>query len=100
MLAVGVPHRIRTGSAPLVTIAEIAPVGRVSARAVPSIDTCWSLIAPDDDVKVGASYVAGAEAIDVESKFISKAGEDNELRAAKYQESIAWYNGMTADMFS
>ena len=63
-------------------------------------NTCWSLIAPDDDVKVGASYVAGAEAIDVESKFISQADDSSETRAANYQESIDWYNGITADMFS
>ena len=46
------------------------------------------------------SYVAGAEAIDVESKFISQADDTSETRAANYQESIDWYNGMTADMFS
>ena len=63
-------------------------------------NTCWSLIAPDDDVKVGASYVAGAELIDVESKFISQADDSSETRAANYQESIDWYNGITADMFS
>ena len=63
-------------------------------------NTCWSLIAPDDDVKVGASYVGGAEAIDVESKFISQADDSSETRAANYQESIDWYNGITADMFS
>ena len=63
-------------------------------------NTCWSLIAPDDDVKVGASYVAGAEAIDVESKFISQADDSSDTRAANYQESIDWYNGITADMFS
>ena len=63
-------------------------------------NTCWSLIAPDDGIKVGASYKAGDKKIDVVSKFISKTGESAETRKTTYEESIDWYNGMTADMFS
>tara|TARA_B100000029_G_C17499115_1_gene932035 strand:+ start:161 stop:1468 length:1308 start_codon:yes stop_codon:yes gene_type:complete len=63
-------------------------------------NTCWSLIASNDGIKVGASYEAGSEKIDVTSKFISKTGEDSALRKATYEESIGWYDGMTSDMFS
>lgn len=63
-------------------------------------NTCWSLIAANDGVKVGASYKAGSEAIDVVDKFISQNGEDAATRKATYEESEGWYAGMTADMFS
>ena len=63
-------------------------------------NTCWSLVATNDGVKVGASYKAGAEKIDVTSKFISKTGESSDLRKATYEESIGWYEGITSDMFS
>ena len=35
-------------------------------------NTCWSLIATNDGVKVGANYKAGSEKIDVVDKFVSK----------------------------
>jgi len=63
-------------------------------------NTCWSLIATNDGVKVGASYKAGSEKIDVVDKFISQGDEDAALRKTTYEESIGWYNGITADMFS
>ena len=63
-------------------------------------NTCWSLIATNDGIKVGASYKAGDSKIDVVSKFVSKNGESAETRKATYEESIDWYNGMTADMFA
>lgn len=63
-------------------------------------NTCWSLIATNDGVKVGANYNAGAEKIEVVDKFISKTGEDEALRKATYEESEGWYKGITSDMFS
>ncbi|MCP4183807.1 MAG: FAD-dependent oxidoreductase [Hyphomicrobiales bacterium] len=63
-------------------------------------NTCWSLISANDGIKVGASYKAGSEKIDVVDKFISKNGEDAATRKATYEESEGWYAGMTADMFS
>ncbi len=62
-------------------------------------NTCWSLIAADDGIKVGAAYEAGPEKIDVTSKFISKTGEDADLRKATYEESVGWYDAISADMF-
>jgi sulfide dehydrogenase [flavocytochrome c] flavoprotein subunit len=63
-------------------------------------NTCWSLIATDDGVKVGANYKAGAESIEVVDKFISQGDESAELRKSTYEESEGWYKGITSDMFS
>jgi hypothetical protein len=62
-------------------------------------NTCWSLIAPDDGVKVGAAYEANDEKIASVSSFISQTGEDAALRKQTYEESIGWYAGITSDMF-
>lgn len=62
-------------------------------------NTCWSLIGTDDGVKVGATYKATDEKIAKVDGFISQTGEDADLRKQTYEESIGWYNGITADMF-
>ncbi len=62
-------------------------------------NTCWSLIAAGDGVKVGASYKATDEKIAKTDGFISKTGESAELRNATYEESLGWYAAITADMF-
>lgn len=62
-------------------------------------NTCWSLIDTNDGVKVGATYEATAEKIAKVDGFVSQTGESDELRAATYQESIGWYDGIIADMF-
>lgn len=62
-------------------------------------NTCWSLIAPNDGVKVGARYQAGAESIESVESFISQTGESDELRKATYEESESWYAAMTDDLF-
>ncbi len=63
-------------------------------------NTCWSLIATNDGVKVGANYTAGEDKIEVADSFISQTGEDAATRQATYEESEGWYAGITADMFS
>jgi len=62
-------------------------------------NTCWSLIATDDGVKVGANYEATAEKIAKTDGFISKTGEAADLRKQTYEESVGWYAGITADIF-
>ncbi|NVK30841.1 MAG: FAD-dependent oxidoreductase [Gammaproteobacteria bacterium] len=62
-------------------------------------NTCWSLVATDDGIKVGASYEATAEKIAQISGFVSQTGEDAALRKKTYEESIGWYDGITSDMF-
>ncbi len=62
-------------------------------------NTCWSLIATNDGVKVGAAYKAGDTKIEPTSKFISKTGEADDLRKQTYEESEGWYAGITKDIF-
>jgi len=61
-------------------------------------NTCWSLIATNDGVKVGATYEATPEKIAKVDGFISKTGETADVREATYIESEGWYAGITADM--
>jgi len=63
-------------------------------------NTCWSLIAENDGVKVGATYEATAEKIAKVDGFISQTGEDAATRKATYEESVGWYSGITTDMFN
>ena len=63
-------------------------------------NTCWSLLAPDDGVKVGATYEATEEKIAKVDGFVSQTGEDAATRKATYEESVGWYAGITADMFN
>ena len=61
-------------------------------------NTCWSLIAPNDGVKVGATYEATPEKIAKVDGFISQTGETSDVRKATYEESEGWYTGITTDM--
>jgi sulfide dehydrogenase [flavocytochrome c] flavoprotein chain len=63
-------------------------------------NTCWSLLAPDDGVKLGADYVPNAGKLAAEGGFISAPGESAELRRQTYLESVDWYERITADMFA
>ncbi len=63
-------------------------------------NTCWSLLAPDDDVKIGANYAPKDGKLDPSGSFVSQPGEAQDVRKQNYQESIAWYANITADMFA
>lgn len=67
-------------------------------------NTCWSLVAPNDSVKVGASYQAGEkdgkQMLVASGGFVSKVGEDAKMREEQFKESEGWYSGITADMFA
>jgi NADPH-dependent 2,4-dienoyl-CoA reductase/sulfur reductase-like enzyme len=62
-------------------------------------NTCWSLIAAEDGVKVGAAYEPTEEKIASVESFISQTGEDAALRQQTYEESLGWYAGIVSDMF-
>ena len=62
-------------------------------------NTCWSLIATEDGVKVGAAYQATDEKIAKTSGFISKTGETAALRKETYEESLGWYAAISEDIF-
>lgn len=83
-------------------VAAAAIVGDLTGAEVGPANyanTCWSLIATDDGVKVGAQYEAVDGKIASTSKFISQTGEEADLRKTTYLESLGWYAGITADMF-
>lgn len=74
----------------------------LSSRVFPArySNTCWSLIATDDGVKVGASYAPGDDGtIQSTSTFISQGDEDAALRKVTYEESVGWYSSIITDMF-
>lgn len=63
-------------------------------------NTCWSLIETDDTVKVGGRYEPKDGKIAAVETFISKTGEPADLRRQNQIENMAWYESITADMFS
>lgn len=63
-------------------------------------NTCWSLVAPDDCIKVGANYTAKEGKLAPEGSFVSKAGEDAGLRKQNFAEAVGWYDGIITDMFA
>jgi NADPH-dependent 2,4-dienoyl-CoA reductase/sulfur reductase-like enzyme len=78
-------------------LASLAQGGRSEARYR---NTCWSLVAPDDSVKISADYAPDGTRLEVLDGFVSQTGEPPELRRQNYLESIAWYASITADMFA
>jgi len=81
--------------------ANAVRAGLTSSKKFPArfANTCWSLISTDNGVKVGAKYEATDAKIAKTSGFISKTGENVELRKRTYEESLGWYAGITKDMF-
>ncbi|WP_210208695.1 NAD(P)/FAD-dependent oxidoreductase [Rhodoplanes roseus] len=62
-------------------------------------NTCWSILAPDDTVKVGGRYEAKDGAIAEVEGFVSKTGETADLRRQTSEENMGWYSGIVADIF-
>jgi NADH dehydrogenase FAD-containing subunit len=63
-------------------------------------NTCWSLITPDDCIKVGGRYEAAEGKIKEVEGFVSKTKESPELRKQTLEENLGWYAGITTDIFS
>jgi NADPH-dependent 2,4-dienoyl-CoA reductase/sulfur reductase-like enzyme len=63
-------------------------------------NTCWTTLAPEDTVKIGASYEPTEEKIAKVDGFISEVGESAEVRAQTRAEADAWYASFTEDVFS
>ena len=62
-------------------------------------NTCWSLLAPDDSVKVGATYEVRDGAIHSKGGFLSELDDPAEVRAENARDAESWYSGLTAEMF-
>lgn len=67
-------------------------------------NTCWSMLAPNDSVKIGADYapgdLKGKHALVASNSFISQTGESAALRRETYEESLAWFQTLTDDIFA
>ncbi|MGI9407106.1 MAG: FCSD flavin-binding domain-containing protein [Hyphomicrobiaceae bacterium] len=61
--------------------------------------TKWSLIATNNAIKMGASYVVSKDGVVPVSSFVSEPKEPAAIRAKNFKESLAWYEAMTKDMF-
>jgi NADPH-dependent 2,4-dienoyl-CoA reductase/sulfur reductase-like enzyme len=74
----------------------------IGARVFPAryTNTCWSLIETDDTVKIGGTFEPKDGRIASVTPFVSKTGEDPELRRQTQAENMGWYAGIIADMFS
>jgi hypothetical protein len=57
-------------------------------------------VAPDDCVKIGANYAPEGGKLAASGSFVSQPGEDAQVRKQNYQESVAWYESITTDMFA
>jgi NADPH-dependent 2,4-dienoyl-CoA reductase/sulfur reductase-like enzyme len=78
----------------------LAALGRAERVEPRYRNVCWSLVAPEDSVKLGASYAPGGGKLQPSEGFISQAGEPAEVRRQNYLESVAWYTSITTDMFA
>ncbi|OPF96045.1 Sulfide dehydrogenase [flavocytochrome c] flavoprotein chain [Rhodopseudomonas palustris] len=63
-------------------------------------NTCWSVVAQDDTVKIGGRYEPKDGKIAEIEGFVSKTGEDAGIRLQTSEENMGWYAGITADIFS
>lgn len=67
-------------------------------------NTCWSIVAPGDAIKIGADYASGnlpgnRKGLVPSNSFISKPGESAEERRAVYAEAFAWYPTLIGQIF-
>lgn len=67
-------------------------------------NTCWSLLAADDSIRIGADYTAGEHDgkpyLAPHDPFVSQKGEGPEVRRKNYLEGLAWYHAVIADAFN
>ena len=63
-------------------------------------NTCWSLVAPNDCVKIGANYVPKGGKLEASEGFVSQRDEPATLRQQNFEESLGWYSNIASDMFA
>jgi len=78
----------------------LADITKQTRSAAPYHNTCWSLLAPDDSVKIDASFALNNGRLEPFNGFVSQPGEAAELRKQNYLESLAWYEAIMSDMFA
>lgn len=74
------------------------------AESVSLQNTCWSALAPNDSAIIGASYkpadVNGSEQLLADDPYVSKPGESAEIRQQNYEDSVAWYETLTREVYA
>ncbi len=83
--------------AAMVVCSELAGGPAFPARY---FNTCWSLVGPDDAIKVGGRYEPRDGRIAATETFISQPGENDEVRRQTQAENMAWYEAISADIFT
>jgi sulfide dehydrogenase [flavocytochrome c] flavoprotein chain len=78
-------------------LAELSKKDKFPARYR---NTCWSLLAPDDCVKIGANYAPKDGKFDPSGGFVSQKGEAADLRKKNAEEAVGWYDGIITEMFA
>lgn len=82
-------------------LADLAGAERFPARYR---NTCWSLLAADDSIKIGGSYKPGEKDgkayLEPSDTFVSQPGESAEVRKKNCAEGRAWYHAIIADAFN
>jgi len=63
------------------------------------VNTCWSMIAADDTVKVGGRYEPREGRIAAIDSFVSQPRESEALRKDNQAENIGWYAAIIEDIF-
>lgn len=67
-------------------------------------NTCWSLLAAEDSIKIGGDYTPGEKdgkpILTPHDPFVSQKGETAETRRKNYAEGLAWYHAIIADAFN
>ena len=66
-------------------------------------NVCWSLLAPDNSVKIGGDYTPGTKDgkphLIANGAFVSQPGETADIRRENAQDGANWYQTMVADLF-
>lgn len=68
-------------------------------------NTCWSIVAPGDAIKIGADYAPGTigggkPGLVPSNSFVSKPGESAEERKQVFQEAFNWYPTLVSQIFN
>ncbi len=83
-------------------MASFAIAAALAGKPLPEaryFNTCWSAIAPDDSVYIGAAYAPKDGKIASISSFVSQVDESPELRRKTALQAVDWYDAMTLGMF-
>lgn len=89
----------------LVAASLLASLDLTSAEKGALRNTCWSIVAPGDAIKIGADYIPGTlpgnkRGLVAEGAFVSKPGESAEERQTVFDEAFAWYPTMVGQIFN